>query len=317
MLVYILFLLGFPLLIGGAYAMVKGASTIALDLGVSELVVGLTIVALGTSAPELLVSSLAAFKGSPDVGMGNIIGSNLSNQLLIIGIAAVIAPLKLHESIRWREIPFTLLATLILIVVANDTLLAGSAENNLSLADGIVLLGFFSIYLYYIFSIYKDRDQPPEKIEATSLPLAFVYIIFGIAGLGLGGQWLVDGASRIALRLGMSEALIGLTIVAVGTSLPELATSITAARRGKADIAVGNVVGSNIFNILWILGFSSTLHHINFNPILNIDLLYLVLITLIFFLFTFTGRRHRIDRSEGVIFILAYLLYIVYVVVRG
>ena len=317
MLVYILFLLGFPLLIGGAYAMVKGASTIALDLGVSELIVGLTIVALGTSAPELLVSSLAAFKGSPDVGMGNIIGSNLSNQLLIIGIAAIIAPLKLHASIRWREIPFTLLATLILIVIANDAILTGSSGNSLSLADGIVLLGFFSIYLYYIFSIYKDRNEPPEKVEATSLPLAFVYTLVGIAGLGLGGQWLVDGASRIALRLGMSEAFIGLTIVAVGTSLPELATSVTAARRGKADIAVGNVVGSNIFNILWILGFSSTLHHINFNPLLNIDLLHLVLITLVFFLFTFTGRSHCIDRSEGAIFIFGYLLYLVFVVIRG
>lgn len=317
MLIFILFLLGFPLLIGGAYATVRGASTIALRLGVSELVIGLTIVAMGTSAPELLVSTLAAFKGSPDVGTGNIIGSNLSNLLLIIGVASIIAPLKMQESIRWREIPFTLLATLVLMIAANDVILTGAEENALDLSDGLILLGFFAIYLYYIFSLTKEKAESVEKIETTSLPLAIALVAAGIVGLGLGGQWLVDGASTIARRLGMSEALIGLTIVALGTSLPELATSVTAAIRGNADMAVGNVVGSNIFNILWILGFSSTIHKINYNRILNIDMLFLIFVTLVFFLFTFTGKKHRVDRFEGGIFLLGYVLYIVFVVIRG
>ncbi len=317
MLIYILFLLGFPLLIGGAYATVRGASTIALKLGVSELVIGLTVVALGTSAPELLVSTFAAFKGSPDVGTGNIIGSNISNLLLILGVASVITPLKMQKSIRWREIPFTLLATIVLMVVANDTILAGRVQNSLDLSDGLILLGFFAIYLYYIFSLTKEKNETGEKVETTSLPLAIVLVVAGIVGLGLGGQWLVDGASTIALRLGMSEALIGLTIVALGTSLPELATSVTAALRGNADMAVGNVVGSNVFNILWILGFSSMLHEINYNLTLNADMVFLILITLVFFLFTFTGGKHRIDRLEGGLFLLCYVVYIVLVVIRG
>lgn len=317
MLIYILFLLGFPLLIGGAYATVRGASTLALKLGISELVIGLTVVALGTSAPELLVSTFAAFKGSPDVGTGNIIGSNLSNLLLIIGIASLIAPLKMQKSIRMREIPFTLLATLILLVLVNDTILNGSGANSLNLGDGLVLLGFFSIYLYYIFSLTKEGEEPVEKVETTSMPMALLLLVVGITGLGFGGQWLVDGASTIAERLGMSEALIGLTVVALGTSLPELATSVTAALRGQADMAIGNVVGSNVFNILWILGFSSVLHEIGFNSSLNTDLLFLIFVTLLFFLFTFTGKKHQIDRVEGGIFLLFYVLYIIFVVVRG
>ncbi|MFP4268123.1 MAG: calcium/sodium antiporter [Spirochaetaceae bacterium] len=318
MLIYILFLLGFPLLIGGAYATVRGASTLALKLGISELVIGMTVVAFGTSAPELLVSTFAAFKGSPDVGTGNIIGSNLSNLLLIIGIASLITPLKMQKSIRRREIPFTLLATLILLVLVNDTILNGTDNNSLNLGDGIVLLGFFSIYLYYIFSLSKAGDEPVEKVETTSsIPLALLFLAAGIAGLGFGGQWLVDGASTIAARLGMSEALIGLTVVALGTSLPELATSVTAALRGQPDMAIGNVVGSNVFNILWILGFSSVLHEVGFNISLNIDLLFLIFVTLLFFLFTFTGKKHQIGRVEGGIFLLFYALYIVFVVVRG
>ena len=210
-----------------------------------------------------------------------------------------------------------LLATLVLMIAANDVILTGASENALDLSDGLILLGFFAIYLYYIFSLTKEKTESVEKIETTSLPLAIALVAAGIVGLGLGGQWLVDGASTIARRLGMSEALIGLTIVALGTSLPELATSVTAALRGNADMAVGNVVGSNIFNILWILGFSSTIHKINYNRILNIDMLFLIFVTLVFFLFTFTGKKHRVDRFEGGIFLLGYVLYIVFVVLRG
>lgn len=315
---YLLFILGFPLLLGGASALVSGSSSLALRFGVSELVVGLTVVATGTSAPELVVSLLSAFQGAADIAVGNVLGSNLANILLILGLAALITPLALEKTMRWREIPFVLLSTLVLVVLANDHFLADRPASMLDRGDGLAILGYFAVFMYYVFSVARRKDESQESPgKRLSLPLAVLLTVAGIVGLGLGGQWLVDGAKSLAAAAGMSQAMIGLTIVAVGTSLPELATSVMAALKGNADIAVGNVVGSNIFNILWILGLTATITPITYNPELNVDIWFLVAVTVLFFVFTFTGKRHKVDRREGLLFVFLYGGYMVFLVLRG
>ena len=316
--VYILFILGFPALLGGAHLLVRGAGSVALRLGMSELAVGLTVVAFGTSAPELIVAIVSAVRGSPDLAVANVVGSNTANLLLILGVAAVIRPLSMHRTLRWREIPFVLLSVLILAVVANDQLLGGDASPVLDRGDGLVLIGYFAIYMYYVFTVARKKDAAVvEKVESAALPVAVLMIIGGGAGLAFGGQWIVNGARAIARSAGMSEALVGLMIVSIGTSLPELATSAVAARQGNTDLAVGNVVGSNVLNVLWILGVTASIAPIEFNVMLNIDIWILAGATLIFFLFTFTGGSHKIDRLEAVALLLLYGLYLIFILVRG
>lgn len=318
MLIYILFLLGFPLLIFGADAMVRGASSIALRLGLSELVVGLTIVALGTSAPELVVALVSAFAGANDLAIGNVVGSNISNILLILGTTAVVSPLVLHENIRWREIPFTILSTVVLVAVANDGLLHGGGHSAIDRGDGIALLGFLAVFLYYTFSVASQTDVAVLQVgRQVSLSRATALVAAGTLGLLLGGKWVVDGAVALAAALGLSQGIVGLTVVAVGTSLPEFATSVVAARRGNAEIAVGNVIGSNILNVLWILGATAVISPMEFNTQLNADIWFLLGITGLFFLFTFTIRRHRIDRLEGAVFLALYVAYLTYLFLRG
>jgi len=317
-LVYILFILSFPALLGGAYLLVRGAGSVALRLGMSELAVGLTVVAFGTSAPELIIAIVSAVRGSADLAVANVVGSNTANLLLILGVAAVIRPLAMHRTLRWREIPFVLLSVLILAVVANDQLLGGGVSPVLDRGDGLVLLGYFVIYMYYVFTVARKKDEAVvEKVETAALPVAVLMIIGGGAGLAFGGQWIVNGARAIARSAGMSEALVGLMIISIGTSLPELATSVVAARQGNTDLAVGNVVGSNVLNVLWILGVTASIAPIEFNVMLNIDIWILAGATLIFFLFTFTGGSHKIDRLEGVALLVLYGLYLTFIVIRG
>jgi cation:H+ antiporter len=317
-LTYLLFGLGFPALVGGAYLLVRGAGSLALGLGVSELTVGLTVVALGTSAPELVVSLLAAASGSADLALGNVVGSNLSNILLILGAAALVSPLAMRDSLRRREIPWALLACLVPAVMVNDRALAGAAWGGLDRGDGLVLLAFLAVFLYYVFSVAQRQDAAGvDKVAPVSMPAAAGMAAAGVAALALGGDWIVDGASALAAAWGMSQALIGLTIVAVGTSLPELATSLLAAWRGNADLAVGNVVGSNILNVFWILGVSSAISPVGFNPGLNPDLAAMTAATLLLFLFTYTGGRHRVDRGEGLLFLACYAGYLAFTVWRG
>jgi cation:H+ antiporter len=317
-LTYILFVVGFPLLLGGAHFLVRGAGSVALKLGMSELTVGLTVVAFGTSAPELIIAVLSALRGSADLAVANVVGSNTANLLLILGVAAVIRPLAMHRTLRWREIPFVMLSVLVLAVLANDRLLGGAGSSELARGDGLVLLGYFGIYMYYVFSVARKKDEAVvETVETAALPLAALMVVAGGAGLAMGGQWIVNGARAIARSAGMSEAMVGLTIISVGTSLPELATSAVAARQGNTDLAIGNVVGSNILNVLWILGLTAAITPVDFNVILNIDIWILAGVTVIFFLFTFTGERHRIDRLEGVALLVLYGLYLAFVVVRG
>lgn len=316
---YILLVIGFVFLIKGADMLVDGASSLAKKFNISNLVIGLTVVAFGTSAPELFVNLFASFNGTTDIAIGNIVGSNIVNMLLILGIAAVIYPLKVSKGTVWKEIPLSLLAALLLLVMANDTIIDGAMFNALTRIDGIVLISFFIVFLYYTFGIAKNQengdDQPSPKLYSAWATAGL--IILGLIGLVIGGHWIVNGATAIAVSLGLSDALIGLTIVAIGTSLPELATSAVAAYKKNADIAVGNVVGSNIFNIFWILGLSSVISPLPFTPMLTFDLWVAVIAAVLLFGIMFIGKRHVVEKWQGIIFILMYIAYIVFIVVRG
>lgn len=321
MLTYILFVLGFVVLIKGADLLVSGASALAARLGVSALVIGLTIVAFGTSAPELVVNLFASWEGNTDIAIGNILGSNLANILLILGITALIYPLSVGKGTVWKEIPFALLAVVVLAVLVNDGVSSGVDPAGLSRSDGFILMSFFVIFLYYIFEIAKIGAPCSEEQEESpgqySFTRSWVMITLGFIGLVIGGTWIVNGAVVIATGLGLSEALIGLTVIAIGTSLPELATSVVAAYRRNVAIAIGNIVGSNIFNILWILGISAIIRPLPFSPVLMTDLKVVFWATLFLFGALFVGRARRIDRWQGVLFVLAYLFYIGFIVLRN
>ncbi len=316
-LTYFLFVIGFVILIKGAGLLVDGASSLAKRFKVSDIVIGLTIVAFGTSAPELVVNIFASFAGSNEIAIGNIFGSNISNIFLILGITALICPITVKKGTIYKEIPFNLLGVLMLGVALNDIIFDGAVLSVLSRADGLMLIGFFIIFLYYTFGIERVSDDETGKVKKYSLTPSLLMIAGGMLGLTFGGKWIVDGAIDIAMRFGMSEAFIGLTIVAIGTSLPELATSVVAARKGRVDIAIGNVVGSNVFNVLWILGLSSIIRPIVFSSELNIDLLVVIASTILLFIFMHTTKPHRIDRKAGLMFVLSYMVYIVYLVMRG
>ena len=320
-MVYLLFIIGIALLIKGADWLVDGSSSIAKKLGIPALVIGLTIVAFGTSMPELIVSLLAALKGEADVAFGNIVGSNNANLLLILGIAALIYPLKVKRSTIWKEVPFSLLAALVLLVISNDFRIDGFEIFSLTRVDGIILIAFFVIFLYYIVELARRSHSKIKKgelvIETRSTGKNFLMILIGIAALFLGGRWVVDGAVTIASIFNVSDFLIATTIIAVGTSLPELVTSVVAARKGQADMAVGNVVGSNIFNILWILGISAFIAPIGIPPAINMDLLFLVAGTILLFVFLFLGQRHKIQRYQGALLLLGYAAYLTFVILRG
>lgn len=310
MLTYVLFVIGFFILIKGADLLVDGASSIAQKFRISPLVIGLTIVAFGTSAPELVVNIFASASGNAEIAIGNILGSNIANILLILGISAAIYPLASKRNTVWKEIPLCLLATLVLGAMANDILIDGAGLSILSRIDGFILIAFFVIFLYYTFGIAKVSGGDSDvEIKKYGLGKSALFIILGLAGLVLGGQWIVDGAVKIAEYFGISQSLIGLTIVAVGTSLPELATSAIAAYKKQSDIAIGNVVGSNIFNIFWILGLSSTIRPLPFNPSANIDILMTIGATLILFLLMFVGKRNIIERWQGIFMVVLYFIY--------
>jgi len=308
----IFLVVGFFILIKGADYLVDGASSFAKRMGVSAIVIGLTIVSFGTSAPELIVNIFASVQGNTDIAIGNILGSNIANIFLILGISAIIFPLAVKSGTVWKEIPLSLLAALTLGIMANDILIDKSNFSGLTKIDGIIFIFFFIIFIYYTFSIGKvqpaDKEQVPIKL--LSLPRSLLKIITGLMGLVLGGKLIVDSAVNIAQSMGVSEALIGLTIVAVGTSLPELAASAVAAYRKDVDIAVGNVVGSNIFNIFWILGVSSIINPLPFSSLLMKDVMVTIFATFLLFIFMFIGKRHILERWQGCLFIVLYIIYI-------
>lgn len=314
----LLLILGLALLVGGAEFLVRGASSISKRLGVPSLVIGLTIVAFGTSAPELIVNLVSALNGSSGIALGNIIGSNIANIFLILGICALIRDLKVQSSTTWKEIPFAVLAVAAVLVGANDIALDGMPANVLTRTDGLLLIGFFAIFLYYTVLLFKNGNGAADDGEITlySSQLSLVMILGGLAGLFFGGQMFVEQATYLARLAGVSDLVIGLTVVAVGTSLPELATSIIATRRGQADIAIGNVVGSNIFNVFWILGITSVITPIAISYGSNMDILVALLASVLLFVAMFLGKRHRLERWQGVVFLLLYVLYTIYLVTR-
>ncbi|MBT4349348.1 calcium/sodium antiporter [bacterium] len=311
-----LFLVGFYFLIKGADWLVIGASSIAKRLRVSDLMIGLTVVSFGTSAPELIVNLIASFQGSADLAIGNIIGSNISNVLLILGIAAVIYPLAIKKGTIWKEIPFNLLAIVALWLLINDRLIDAGGLSLLSRIDGGILLLFFVIFLYYTFGISKVEGEG-EDVKKHKTWMSILMVIAGMLALAFGGKWIVDGAIVIAQFFGMSERLIGLTIIAIGTSLPELAATAVAAWKHNSDIAIGNIIGSNVFNIFWILGLSSLVKPLFFNTTLNIDIYVMGIATVILFLFMFVGKKNILQRWQGVVMLGLYVAYIVYLALRG
>ena len=319
----LLFLLGIILIIVGANYLTEGASTLARRMGLSPLVVGLTIVAFGTSAPELIVSLMSALKGNADIAMGNVIGSNIFNILAIGGVTALVAPITITQSTIRREIPLMLLSFLVLFFLSYDTIFAGTAgttENILSRGEGLTLLGFFLIFLTYTFAIAKDAPDDPHAdhtpIRSYPLWLLVLFILGGLAALIYGGDLFVSSASNIARTFGVSESFIGLTIVAAGTSLPELATSVAAALKKQPEIAVGNIVGSNIFNIFLILGVSSTITPIRIGGVTALDFLVMIVAGLMLYIFAVLFGQRVVKRSEGAILALSFIAYTVYLIMQ-
>jgi len=317
----ILFGIGFVLLIKGADYLVEGSSALARKLGVSALIIGLTVVALGTSMPEMVVNIMAAISGSGDIAFGNIIGSNMSNILLILGVSSIIANLDIKRSTIWKEIPFACLAVIVLLLLANIPSLDNLPINYLLRTEGIILILFFVIFLLYIFGLAKENKFKVEgekpEIKKYSSRIIFLMIASGLTAMYFGGNWIVGGAVYLARKFGLSEFFISATIIAVGTSLPELITAVVAVRKKNMDLAVGNVVGSNIFNIFWILGITSVIRPIKFPDFANVDLTILLLTTVLLFLFMFMGKRHELKRWQGMIFIVLYAVYVVSLFFRG
>lgn len=315
MLTYILFVVGFVLLISGANLLVEGSASIAKNLNISSIVIGLTIVAFGTSAPELIVNIFASVQGNTEIAIGNILGSNIVNILLILGVSSIIYPLATKENTVWKEIPLSLLAAILVGVMVNDTLIDGGTFSGLTKIDGIVLIAFFIIFLYYTFGISKVSGENTDlEIKDMSYMKSSLYIVGGLLGLVFGGKWIVDGAIKIAEGFNVSQSLIGLTVVAIGTSLPELATSAVAAYKKQSDIAIGNVVGSNIFNIFWILGLSAVINPLPFSKDSVIDIIMTIVASLILFLIMFIGKKHTVERWQGVLMILIYIGYVAYLI---
>jgi cation:H+ antiporter len=308
--------LGLILLVAGANWLVNGASSLATRLGVSALTVGLTIVAFGTSMPELVVNIVASINGTSGIAIGNVLGSNTMNILLIIGISAIITPVNVQSKTVRVEIPFTLLAAIVLLVLGSDKIIDGTTESLLSRIDGIILMIFLMIFIYYSFLTSKINHLPPaSEVKPRKIYISILLIIVGIAGLYAGGKLVVDSATTIALSLGVSHSLIGLTVVAIGTSLPELITSAVAAYRGNSDIAIGNVVGSNIFNIFMVLGISSFIRPLPFYPGSTFDILVTCVASIMLFVFVLVGPDQKIDRREGALFVTLYLAYLIYLII--
>jgi len=312
-----LLIIGFLPLVFGANLLVDSASALAKKLNIPAIVIGFTIVSFGTSAPELVVNLFAAIEKNPEIILGNIIGSNIFNILLIIGISAIIYPLTIKKNTTWIEIPLCFLSVLVLLLCLNDQVFDKREYSELSFIDGSIFIFFFIIFLVYTFHLTKAEGfQDEMEIKNYSVPKSIIFIIIGLAGLTLGGRLIVISAVEIARYFQIPERLIGLTVISIGTSLPELVTSVTAALKKNTDIAVGNIVGSNIFNIFLILGLSAIIYPVPLRKGTNGDLLINSAASFLLFLFVFTGKGRKIDRWEGCLFVLIYLVYIVLLILN-
>lgn len=300
----VLIVFGVAMVLYGADRLTEGASSLARRLNVPEIIIGLTVVAAGTSAPELFVSVVSALKDTPDLAVGNVVGSNTMNSMLIVGCAAIAAPLSISRSTVKKDIPFAFVASLLLVVIAFDSFL--------SRFDGILLLIGFAVFMVIALTTVHTSQNLSESqdIRLANIWLSAFYVVLGLALLVVGSNLFVDSASNVAYALGISEGVVGLTVVAGGTSLPELATSVVAARKGQAAIAIGNVIGSNVFNILLILGLTATISPLPINGITTLDISVMLLsITLVWL---FSRTRYTIERWEGVVLLVGYLVYLVW-----
>ncbi len=309
-------IIGLALILIGANALTDGAASVAKRFHISPLVIGLTIVAFGTSAPELTVSVVSALKGSAGLAIGNVIGSNIFNCLMIVGCTAAIVPIQISKGTLSKEIPLCLLAAIVLFVCANDQLINGLSANSMSRSEGLLLLCFFAIFMGYTFAIAHNGQAEDTAIPTLSVGRSTLYIIGGLAGLIYGGQCFVDGASGIARSLGVSESVIGLTLVAGGTSLPELATSVVAALKKNPEMAVGNVIGSNLFNVFFVLGCSASITAMPVQGISSLDLGMHIAACLLLFIFGLFFRQRTITRIEGIALVACYIGYTTYLILQ-
>ena len=328
---YLLFLLGFVILLFGAEYLVKGSAALAKKLGISPLIIGLSVIAFGTSMPEFFVNLTAALRGSADISLGNIIGSCISNILLIIGVVVLIRPIKIKQEVLWKDIPFSIFAGVMLFALFNK-LFVPMKRFTLNRFDGAILLAFFVIFVMYLFVVARAQWKK-SKAKGNSQPMAvnleihkkqdmsytkiFSFIVLGSLGLYLGSKWVVNGAIQIALTFGLSEFLVSATIIAVGTSLPELVTTVIGAMKNEVQMVIGNLVGSNIFNIFLILGTSSMIYPIKSNSVVNFDIMLFLLSSILVFIFGLLSRKHIIKKWHGIIFLLMYFSYIIILITRG
>lgn len=312
---FIKLLIGLALILLGANYLVEGSSAVARRFGISEFVVGMTIVGIGTSTPEMVVSFIASINGNPDIAVGNIVGSNIANVFLILGITALVSPIALTRNNLSRDIPICLAASLLLFVFGLDQILFGAEANRISRIEGVVFLVGFVLFMIYSFRTGNSSDaSSDDKTDITERPiwLAVLFILGGLAGLIFGGRMFVNSGSALASFFGVSDAFIGITVMALGTSMPELAASVMAAVKGKGQMALGNVVGSNISNVLLILGGASLISPLTMSNITFIDMLMMVFSTLVMFIANTTFKKYSIDRIEGACFVLFYACYITY-----
>ena len=305
----LLLLIGFVIVVKGADLLIDGASSLAKKMSISEIAIGLTIVAFGTSAPELIVNIFASIGGYHEITFGNILGSNIFNILMVLGVAGIISTIVVQRNTILKEIPFLLIATLLVFGLA-------LWNSDLSLLDGIILLAFLIVFFIYVIGFLKAKPLLGSDIKERSYLVTILMMIFGMIGLFFGGKFVVDNAVIIARHFEVSEKFIGLTIVALGTSLPELATSIIAIKKGRNDLAIGNVIGSNIFNILLVLGVSSLIAPIHYDITLNIDFIFLCVITIMLFTTMFIGKKHKLTKIESVFFVILYFAYLVFLFYR-
>lgn len=297
----VLIIAGVAMVLYGADRLTEGASALARRMNVSEIIIGLTIVAAGTSAPELFVSLVSALKGTPDMAIGNVVGSNTMNAMLIVGCAAVVAPMSISRNTVRKDIPFAVAASLLLPLLTIDAAIGR--------IDGIILLAGFAAFMYYTLSQAKAGETAPSDETKMQNPwLSVFFVVLGLALLVIGSNIFVDSASRVAYALGLSEAVVGLTIVAGGTSLPELATSVVAARKGQSAIAIGNVIGSNVFNILMILGLTATISPMQIQGITQVDLS--MMLGSIVMVWLFSRTKYTVERWEGALLAVVYIAYV-------
>lgn len=317
---YIILIVGFALLIKGADVFVDGASAVAKKLGIPPVIVGLTIVSIGTSAPELAVSIISAIKGNNEIAIGNVLGSNLFNTLMVLGVTTIVLPMIIDKEKIKTDFIISIFLTILLFVLTFDSIF-GSTSNIISRTDGLILIIICIAYIGFLIFKAKKTDMPSPTEEEKNINVLgkIVVIIIGVIGIVLGGQLVVDSATNIAYSIGMSEKLVGLTIVAMGTSLPELVTSVVAALKGEKDIALGNVLGSNIFNILLIIGISSFITQIPVAGTLIVDFIFLILVSVFIFGLIFFNKKKekKLSRVEGAILVALYIGYVIYIIFRN